>query len=95
MLLSLGELTQLEPITRVLNHNSAAINLVREGPRASFRTRFILRRAHFINDLIGANLMTIDHVPSQENPAYTLTKGLTAAVHSKAKVMLCLEEMDQ
>eukprot|EP00975_Prorocentrum_lima_P015493 3282731-Prorocentrum_lima.AAC.1 len=52
-------------------------------------------RAHFIHDLIAANLMNIEYAPSQENPAYALTKGLTVAVHRKAKLLLCLEEMDQ
>eukprot|EP00975_Prorocentrum_lima_P058656 12301927-Prorocentrum_lima.AAC.1 len=52
-------------------------------------------RAHFIHGLIGAKVMTIDYVPSQDNPADALTKGLTAAVHNKAKLLLCLEELDQ
>eukprot|EP00975_Prorocentrum_lima_P008223 1757165-Prorocentrum_lima.AAC.1 len=52
-------------------------------------------RAHFIHDLIGAHLMTTEYVPSQENPADALTKGLTTAAHRKAKLLLCLEEMDQ
>eukprot|EP00975_Prorocentrum_lima_P046632 9746231-Prorocentrum_lima.AAC.1 len=38
---------------------------------------------------IRDRLMTIDYVRSQENPAYALTKGLTAAVHRKAKLLLC------
>eukprot|EP00975_Prorocentrum_lima_P006217 1340726-Prorocentrum_lima.AAC.1 len=36
-------------------------------------------RAHFMCDLIGAKLITIEYVPSQGNPADALTKGLTAA----------------
>eukprot|EP00975_Prorocentrum_lima_P044076 9244300-Prorocentrum_lima.AAC.1 len=33
-------------------------------------------RAHSMYDLIGVKLMTIDYVPSQENAADALTKGL-------------------
>eukprot|EP00975_Prorocentrum_lima_P010020 2135228-Prorocentrum_lima.AAC.1 len=36
-------------------------------------------RDSFIHYLVGANQMIIEYIPSQENPAYTLTKGLTAA----------------
>eukprot|EP00975_Prorocentrum_lima_P070481 12932229-Prorocentrum_lima.AAC.1 len=82
-------------MTRVLNDNSAAIYLARSGPTASFKTRFISVKAHFIYDLIGAKLITIDYVPTQENPAYALTKGLIAAVHTKANLLLCWEDMEQ
>eukprot|EP00975_Prorocentrum_lima_P006032 1301080-Prorocentrum_lima.AAC.1 len=31
--------------------------------------------------MLGANLITIEYVPSQENAAAALAKGLTTAVH--------------
>eukprot|EP00975_Prorocentrum_lima_P055069 11545165-Prorocentrum_lima.AAC.1 len=48
-------------------------------------------RAHFIHDLLGADLSSIEYIPSQDNPADTLTKGLTAAVHRKERLLLCLD----
>eukprot|EP00975_Prorocentrum_lima_P016851 3571266-Prorocentrum_lima.AAC.1 len=44
-------------------------------------------RAHVIHDMLGANLLNIEYAPSQENPADALTKGLTATVHRKAKLL--------
>ncbi len=95
LLLSLGEMTQIAPSATVMNDNAAAIELARSGPNASFRTRFISMRAHFVYDLILARLITVNYIPSQENPADALTKGLTAVVHRRARELLSLIECEQ
>ena len=95
LMLSLGEITQAEPTTRILCDNAAAISMVQQGPNAVFKTRFISMRGHFIHDLMGAGLVTVEYVPSQENPADALTKGLSSAVHRKARSLLCMTEQEQ
>ncbi len=85
----------MPPTTRVMNGNAAAISLVQKGPDAAFKTRFISMRGHFIHDMMGAGLVTVEYVPSQENPADALTKGLSSAVHRKARLLLCMSEQEQ
>eukprot|EP00975_Prorocentrum_lima_P025909 5452384-Prorocentrum_lima.AAC.1 len=59
-----------KPLTQSWRIAAIAIS----GPNASFKTRFSSMSAHFIYDLMGAQLITIDYVPIQENPADALTK---------------------
>eukprot|EP00975_Prorocentrum_lima_P038608 8110430-Prorocentrum_lima.AAC.1 len=46
LLLSVGELSQSAPIARVLNGNSAALEMVEPGLDSAIGTRFVLMRAH-------------------------------------------------
>eukprot|EP00975_Prorocentrum_lima_P013241 2811498-Prorocentrum_lima.AAC.1 len=47
-------------------------------------------RAHFIHDLLGANLWSIEYIPSQENPADALTKGFNSCSPSQGKAVAVL-----
>ena len=95
MSLSLGEAIQEKPQLEVYNDNSAALDLVKSGPEAAFKTRHISMRAHYVHDLVGANVLKVFYVPSEENAADACTKGLAAAKHDKACSMLRLEQRDQ
>eukprot|EP00975_Prorocentrum_lima_P029030 6097519-Prorocentrum_lima.AAC.1 len=57
--------------------------------------QYISMRAHFIHDMLERNLITIEYIPSLENAADALAKGLTTIVHRKAMRLLCLLDMEQ
>eukprot|EP00975_Prorocentrum_lima_P050896 10663873-Prorocentrum_lima.AAC.1 len=69
--------------------------MVKSGPDSAFRARLISRRAHFVPDLVNANLLTVRHVATQDNVADVLTKGLGATTHRKARLLLCMTEQQQ
>eukprot|EP00975_Prorocentrum_lima_P014034 2981217-Prorocentrum_lima.AAC.1 len=69
--------------------------MVSAGLDLSSRTRFIPMRAHFVHDLVHAQLVTVECVANGGNAASVLTKGLGAATHSNAIMLICLAEQEQ
>ena len=60
--------------------NNSAVALAKE-PRDHGRSRHIDRKYHFIRHRIEEEILEAKRVSSDENPADSLTKGLTRAKH--------------
>eukprot|EP00975_Prorocentrum_lima_P006273 1351447-Prorocentrum_lima.AAC.1 len=77
--------------------NQSAIELGRaipnythsERPDSAFGTRFTSMRAHFVHDLVNADLLTVQ-LATQDNAADALPKGSGATSHRKARLLLFL-----
>ena len=54
--------------------NSSSIDLIKNG-RYHAKTKHIDKRYHFIRDVVDQGVLTVEHIPGDENRADILTKG--------------------
>ena len=64
----------------ILAHNQAAIHMAKV-PRFHDRTKHISIRYHYVRSAIENNLITLDYIPTTDNPADILTKALSRNLH--------------
>eukprot|EP00975_Prorocentrum_lima_P048109 10062667-Prorocentrum_lima.AAC.1 len=53
-------------------HSFATMAMVKSGPHGVFETIFISMRAHVVHGAVNGHLLTVEYVPSADNPAYDL-----------------------
>jgi len=73
--------------------NLSAIN-ISKNPIQHSRTKHIDIRHHFIKDLLEENIVTLEHVATEEQLADIFTKALDAKQFEKlrGKLGICLHE---
>ncbi len=90
LLLSLGERVQ-KPVEVLLStDNSAALILVQQGEKASYRTKHISIRGLYLHYLVEQKALRVDFVSGNAQPADALTKGLSGGTMPKVREMLRL-----
>jgi hypothetical protein len=83
----LSELRCLIPPPTLLSDNQGALDIA-ENPTKFQRAKHIDIRFHFIRHTLLNNNITINYIPSSDNPADVLTKALEPVKHQR-----CVEQM--
>ena len=86
----LGEYHQQSIPLSLRCDNSAVIQLVHHLSSSSTRTRHLAMRAAWLHDLVSRQHLSLEFVSSGDQKADSLTKGLSAALNSKAQCHFCL-----
>ncbi len=90
LLLSLGECVQKPVETLLSTDNSAALHLVHQGEKASYRTKHISIRGLYLYYLEKRKALRVDFVSGNAQPADASTKGLSGGTMPKVREMLRL-----
>jgi hypothetical protein len=76
------KLTTCDNPTIINIHNEGCINSLK-NPRYHERTKHIDIRYHFTRNLVEDRVIQVDYIPTAENTADLLTKGLPRETHEK------------
>jgi len=88
----LSELKFMIPPPLLLSDNQGALDIA-ENPTNFQRAKHIDIRYHFVRHTLESNQISIDYIPSSDNPADVLTKALEPAKHERCIERIGLHEI--
>ena len=88
----LSELRFVIPTPTLLSDNQGALEIA-ENPTNFQRAKHIDIRYHFVRHTLESNQISIDYIPSSDNPADVLTKALEPAKHERCIERIGLHEI--